>query len=199
MKKTTKKQNSAIDIIKAKVQRLYDKSAPMLLFEAVLFAVFGVFMLVKPVGFLSVITMVFAGMLMLIGFYRVVSGIVASHEYGGGWLDVLFGMLNIIIGVLFFAYPIGSVIGIMYLFVILFIVQSVHSLIFAINLTRARFGHYVLNLVLSLILLAIAISLLFFPLAGAVLGVVMVAILLLVYAVADIYMFIQIYRLQNKL
>ena len=43
MKKTTKKQNSAIDIIKAKVQRLYDKSAPMLLFEAVLFAVFGVF------------------------------------------------------------------------------------------------------------------------------------------------------------
>jgi hypothetical protein len=78
-------------------------------------------------------------------------------------------------------------------------VQSVHSVIFAINLTRARFGHYVLNWVLSLILLAVAISLLFFPLAGAVLGVVIMAILLLVYAVADVYMFIQIYRMQNKL
>lgn len=199
MKKTTKKQNSAIDIIKAKVQRLYDKSAPMLLFEAVLFAVFGVFMLVKPVGFLSVITMVFAGMLMLIGFYRVVSGIVASHEYGGGWLDVLFGMLNIIIGVLFFAYPIGSIIGMMYLFILLFIVHAVNSVIFAINMTRAHFGHYVLNLVLSIILLAVAVSLLFFPLAGAVIGVVILAVLLLIYAAADLYMFLEVRRLKNKI
>lgn len=199
MKKTTKKQNSAIDIIKVKVQRLYDKSAPMLLFEAVLFAVFGVFMLVKPVGFLSVITMVFAGMLMLIGFYRVVSGIVASHEYGGGWLDVLFGMLNIIIGVLFFAYPIGSIIGMMYLFILLFIVHAVNSVIFAINMTRAHFGHYVLNLVLSIILLAVAVSLLFFPLAGAVIGVVILAVLLLIYAAADLYMFLEVRRLKNKI
>lgn len=199
MKKTTKKQNSAIDIIKAKVQRLYDKSAPMLLFEAVLFAVFGVFMLVKPVGFLSVITMVFAGMLMLIGFYRVVSGIVASHEYGGGWLDVLFGMLNIIIGVLFFAYPIGSIIGMMYLFILLFIVHAVNSVIFAINMTRAHFGHYVLNLVLSIILLAVAVSLLFFPLAGAVIGVVILAVLLLIYSAADLYMFLEVRRLKNKI
>lgn len=187
-----------IDLIKTQIQRLYYKSAPMLLFEAVLFAIFGVFMLVQPVGFLSVIVTVFAIMLMLIGVYRVISGLVASQEYGGGWLDVLFGMFDIIIGVLFFAYPIGSFIGIMYLFIVLFIVHSVRSVIFAINLTRARFGHYVLNLILSLILLAVAISLLFFPLAGAVLGVLIMAILLLVYALADIYMFIQIYRLRDK-
>ena len=199
MKKTTKKQNSAIDIIKAKVQRLYDKSAPMLLFEAVLFAVFGVFMLIQPVGFLSVIVTLFAIVLMLIGFYRVVSGLVASQEYGGGWLDVLFGMLNIIIGVLFFAYPIGSIIGMMYLFILLFIVHAVNSVIFAINMTRAHFGHYVLNLVLSIILLAVAVSLLFFPLAGAVIGVVILAVLLLIYAAADLYMFLEVRRLKNKI
>ena len=193
-----RKQIFKTDLLQEKLQRLYNKSAPMLLFEAVLFAVFGVFMLIQPVGFLSVIVTLFAIVLMLIGFYRVVSGLVASQEYGGGWLDVLFGLFNIIIGVLFFAYPIGSVIGIMYLFVILFIVQSVHSVIFAINLTRARLGHYVLNLILSLVLLGVAISLLFFPLAGAVLGVVIMAILLIVYAIADFYMFIQIYRLHDK-
>jgi uncharacterized membrane protein HdeD (DUF308 family) len=135
---------------------------------------------------------------MLIGFFRVISGFVASQEYGGGWMDVLFGLFNIIIGVLFFAYPIGSVIGMMYLFVVLFIVQSVHSLIFAINITRARWGHYVLNLILSLGLLGVAVSLLFFPLAGAVLGVMILAILLIVYAIADLYIFIQIYRLHDK-
>lgn len=199
MRTNKKKQNAAADIIKAKVQRLYDKSAPMLLMEAVLFAVFGMFMLIKPVGFLSVITMVFAGALLLIGFYRVVSGLVASHEYGGGWLDVLFGLLNIIISVLFFAYPIGSIIGMMYLFILLFIVHAVNSLIFAINMTRARFGHYVFNLILSIALLVVAISLLFFPLAGAVIGVMIMAILLLVYAVADLYMFIEVHRLKNKI
>jgi uncharacterized membrane protein HdeD (DUF308 family) len=186
------------ELVKDKIQRLYNKSAPMLLFEAVLFAVFGAFMLIQPVGFLSVMVTVFAVLLMLIGFFRVISGLVASQEYGGGWMDVLFGLFNIIIGVLFFAYPIGSVIGMMYLFVILFIVQSVHSLIFAINITRARWGHYVLNLILSLGLLGVAVSLLFFPLAGAVLGVMILAILLIVYAIADLYMFIQIYRLHDK-
>lgn len=186
------------EIVKEKIQRMYNKSAPMLLFEAVLFAVFGVFMLMRPVGFLSVMVTVFAVVLMLIGFYRVVSGLVASQEYGGGWMDVLFGLFNIIIGVLFFAYPIGSVIGMIYLLVILFIVQSVHSLIFAINITRARLGHYVLNLILSLVLLGVAISLLFFPLVGAALGVMILAILLIVYAIADFYMFIQIYRLHDK-
>jgi uncharacterized membrane protein HdeD (DUF308 family) len=186
------------ELVKDKIQRLYNKSAPMLLLEAVLFAVFGAFMLIQPVGFLSVMVTVFAVVLLLIGFYRVVSGLVASQEYGGGWMDVLFGLFNIIIGVLFFAYPIGSVIGMMYLFVVLFIVQSVHSLIFAINITRARWGHYVLNLILSLGLLGVAVSLLFFPLAGAVLGVMILAILLIVYAIADLYMFIQIYRLHDK-
>ncbi|MBR4892136.1 MAG: DUF308 domain-containing protein [Alphaproteobacteria bacterium] len=196
--KKTKKMTFDSDFIKAKVQRLYDKSAPMLLFETVLFALFGVFMLIKPVGFLSVITIVFAGALMLIGFYRVVSGLVASHEYGGGWQDVLFGLVNIILGVLFFAYPLGSIIGMMYLFVLLFIAYAVNSLVFAINMTRARFGYYVFNLILSIILLVIAVSLLFFPLEGAVIGVVLLAILLLIYAAVDFYMFIEITRLKNK-
>ena len=94
-----RKQLFKTDLFQEKLQRLYNKSAPMLLFEAVLFAVFGVFMLIQPVGFLSVIVTLFAIVLMLIGFYRVVSGLVASQEYGGGWLDVLFGLFNIIIGV----------------------------------------------------------------------------------------------------
>ena len=89
------------DLFRAKMQRLYNKSAPMLILESVLFAVFGVFMLIQPVGFLSVMVTLFAIMLMLIGGYRVVSGLVASQEYGGGWMDVLFGMFDIIIGVLF--------------------------------------------------------------------------------------------------
>ena len=87
----------------------------------------------------------------------------------------------------------------MYLFILLFIVHAVNSVIFAINMTRAHFGHYVLNLVLSIILLAVAVSLLFFPLAGAVIGVVILAVLLLIYAAADLYMFLEVRRLKNKI
>ena len=185
------------DYIADVVHRIYDKSAPMLLTEGLLFAVIGVAMLVRPMGVLTVITYVLGGALMLFGMYRTIAGFVASHDYGGGWLDVIFGLVNILIGILFLMYPSGSIVGLMYIFILLFLAKAISVLIFAINMIRVRFGHYILNLTMAIILVGIATFLLFNPLAGAIAIIITLALMLLLYSVTDLYMFIQVRKLKH--
>lgn len=179
------------------VQRLYDRSAPLLLAEALLFVIAGIAMLWRPVGLLTILTLVLGCALILFGLYRTIAGFVASRGYGGGWLDVLFGLINIGVGVLFCVYPLGSMISLIYVFVILFLFKALRTLVFAINMARVRFGHWVFNLVMSVILVGLAVLLLFYPTAGAVALVMYLAITLLMYAFADIYMFFELRRLKK--
>ena len=94
--------------IRSVARRLYTKSTHVLLGEALVFALVGVLLLFSPVGFLTGIMMVLGGALALFGVFRLVSGIMATREYGGGAMDILFGIMNLVIGLLFFAYPTGS-------------------------------------------------------------------------------------------
>lgn len=192
--KTTKYQQ---DYLESSVQRIYDKSAPMLLFESIVFAMIGIAMLISPMGVLTLMTYILGGALLLLGVYRTISGFVASSDYGGGWLDVIFGLVNILIGVLFLVYPSGSIVGLMYIFIILFMAKAISALIFAINMVRVRFGHYVFNLVMAIMLVGLAVVLLFNPLAGALAVILMMAFMLLLYAVTDLYMFIQVRKLKR--
>ena len=175
--KTTKYHQ---DYIESSVQRIYDKSAPMLLCESILFACIGGAMLANPMGILTIITFILGGALLVLGVYRTIAGFIASNDYGGGWLDVTFGFV-----------------GLLYIFIILFMVKAISALIFAINMVRVRFGHYVFNLIMAIILVGIATILLFNPLAGALAVVMVVACMLLIYALTDLYMFIQVKRFKH--
>ncbi len=201
VKAKEKKQSQKMqhnDWVQHSVQRMYNKSAPMLIVESILFVVMGILMLINPVGILSAMTFVFGCALILIGFYRTVSGFIVSHEYGGGWLDVLFGLINIIIGVLFLVYPLGSVVSLLYVFIVLFVFKALRALVFAINMVRAKFGHYVFNLIMAIVFVILSVALLFYPLAGAVAVVIYLAVILLMYAVADLYMYWQLRKLKKN-
>lgn len=197
MQKSKRKSQSENQSIKSLVRRLYDKSAPLLLCEGLLFIVAGVFLLIKPVAILTALTFIIGIGLVLFGLYRTISGFITSHNIGGGWFDVLFGLINIVLGVLFCIYPVTSLLSIIYIFVILFLFKALRALIFAINMARAKFGHYVFNLIMAILLVVLAVVLLFFPLAGAIAMVYYLAITLFLYAVADIYMFIELMRLKK--
>ena len=71
------------------------------------------------------------------------------------------------------------------------------ALVFSINMIRAKFGHYWFDLIMSIILIALAVFLMFYPIAGAVVMVYYLAITLLLYAAADVYMYIEILRLKK--
>ena len=95
--------------IAASVKRLYNKSAPLLICEALLFGVVAILMVFKPVMILSALVWVVGIALVLFGLYRTIAGFVVSRDAGGGWFDVLFGILTVVLGVLFCIYPRGSV------------------------------------------------------------------------------------------
>lgn len=183
--------------IASSVKRLYNKSAPLLICEALLFGVAAILMVIKPVAILTALTLVIGVALVLFGLYRTIAGFVVSRDMGGGWFDVVFGLLTVVLGVLFCIYPVGSVAALVYIFVILFALRAILSLIFSINMIRARFGNYWFDLIMSIILIALAVFLLFYPMAGAVVMVYYLAITLLLYAAADVYMYIEILKLKR--
>ncbi|MBQ8256283.1 MAG: DUF308 domain-containing protein [Alphaproteobacteria bacterium] len=191
------KQSKSTDAIAASVEKLYNKSAPLLVAEALLLGIIAIFMAFKPLAVLTTLMFVLGCGLILFGLYRAIAGFVAARPYGGGWVDVIFGLVNVVLGVLFLVYPAGSMIALLYVFLVLFLFKALRALIFAINMARARFGHWVFDLVVALALCALAIALLFWPMAGAVAVVYWLAITMLFYAAADVYMFIELRQLKK--
>ncbi len=195
--KNSKARQARVNPIAASVKRLYNKSAPLLICEALLFGIAAILMVVKPVAILTALTLVIGIALVLFGLYRTIAGFVVSRDVGGGWVDVLFGLVNIVLGVLFCIYPVGSIISLIYIFIVLFLFKSLRALIFSVNMIRAKFGHYWFDLIMSVILIALAIFLMVYPMAGAVVMVYYLAAVLLLYAAADVYMYIEILRLKK--
>lgn len=195
--KNSKARQARVNPIAASVKRLYNKSAPLLICEALLFGIAAILMVVKPVAILTALTLVIGIALILFGLYRTIAGFVVSRDVGGGWVDVLFGLVNIVLGVLFCIYPVGSIISLIYIFIVLFLFKSLRALIFSVNMIRAKFGHYWFDLIMSVILIALAIFLMVYPMAGAVVMVYYFAAVLLLYAAADVYMYIEILRLKK--
>ena len=183
--------------IAAYVRHLYDRSAPLLIAEALLFGAAAIYMFFRPMVILTFMTYVIGVGLIIFGLWRAIAGFVAARSVGGGILDVLFGLVNIILGLLFCIYPVGSVVSLAYIFVILFFFNAFRVLVFAINMVRAQFGHYIFNLIMAILLVAVACVLFFFPIATAVAVVYYLAIALLLYAAADIYMFVELARLKR--
>ena len=179
----------------ASINRLYRKSALLLVGEALLFVAAAAILFVKPVLVLTVFTYIIGAALLLFGLYRMISGFIMSGDNGGGGIDVVFGLVNIVLGILFMIYPAGSLVSVAYIFVVLFFFKALRVLIFAINLARARFGHYILTLIAGIVLFAMAIALFFFPLVTFIAMTYYMAVLMIVYAIADIYMFVEICKL----
>ena len=180
----------------ASINRMYSKSAPMLVFEALLFIVTALVLFVKPVLVLTVFTYIIGLALLMFGLYRMINGFVATGDTGGG-VDVVFGLINIVLGLLFVVYPSGSLVSVAYIFVVLFFFKALRVLVFAINLARARFGYYTITLVAALALFALAVALFFFPLGTFIAMTYYLAVLLLLYAAADIYIFVQLNKLRH--
>ncbi|MBD5388694.1 hypothetical protein HDR63_00365 [bacterium] len=180
------------------VRRLYNRSSMFLLGEGILFAILGVVMLFRPVQILGALTVVTGVILGLFGLYRVIVGLAGDGRPGSSrGLDIVFGLLNILIGVLFCVYPVGAMIGLVYVFAILFLAKAIQALVFAIHMARARFGHYVMDLILAIVLVAAAILILVFPVVGLVTMMYYLAFTLILYAAANVYMYLELVKLKN--
>ena len=190
-------KRAPINPVVASVNRMYNRGVPLLIGEALLFVAAAAVLFIKPVLVLTIFTYIIGTALLLFGLYRMITGFVASNDNGGGGIDVVFGLINIVLGLLFIVYPAGSLVSVAYIFVVLFFFKALRVLIFAINLARARFGHYLITLLAAMILFGLAVALFFFPLGTFIAMTYYLAVLLVVYAVADIYMFVELNKLRQ--
>ena len=181
------------------VKKIYRNTAPLLVGEAVLFTVAGILMLVRPVEFLSVITFVIGAVLVVFGLYRVSMVFVSDLGFTIGTYDVFFGLVTLMLGVVFCAFPHDAAVGVLYVFAVLFLLTAFKMLFFAINMLRIGFGRYVVDLVAAIVMMVLSVVLLFMPTIMGGFLVVCLAIFLLVYAAMDVYMFLKLMNLHHQI
>ena len=187
------RKNKGIDLI----SRMFGRTLPLLLGEAVLFIVTALLMMAHPGDMLTAATFVIGGCLIVFGLYRVGASFVSSQKTGFDALDIFLGLLSMVLGIVFCVYPHGVATGVVYVFVVLFLLNALRILFFALGLARARFGNYSRDLIFAGILVLVACLLLVLPNLATGVLVWLLALYLLVYAVADIYMFVKLLRIKR--
>ena len=181
------------------IGKIYRNSAPLLLAEAAVFCVVAILMMIKPVEILNAITFIIGGGLVLFGLYRTSMVFVSNLGFGVGTFDVFFGLVTMILGIIFCVYPQNAALGIIYVFIVMFLLNALRLMFFAANMARIGFEHYIVDLILGGIMVCLSVVLLFLPNLAIGILVWFIAIYLLLYAVADVYMFVKLFRLRRVL
>ncbi|MBO7066388.1 MAG: DUF308 domain-containing protein, partial [Alphaproteobacteria bacterium] len=140
VKRAPREKQQPRNPIIASINRMYNKGAPLLVCEALLFVGAAAVLFVRPVLVLTIFTYIIGFALLAFGLYRLMCGFITTSDTGGGGIDVVFGLINIVLGLLFVVYPSGSLVSVAYIFVVLFFFKALRVLVFSINLARARYG-----------------------------------------------------------
>lgn len=196
--KTTVKKEHKTKKINA-IERIFGRALPGMITEAAVFIFVAVLMMIYPSEILTAATLVIGGFLILFGLYRVGASFVSTKKTGFGALDVFLGLVSMVLGIVFCIYPTGIAMGVVYVFIVLFLLNALRMLFFAINLARAQFGNYKRDLVFAGILVVVAFLLLVLPSLATGVLVWLLALYLLVYAAADIYLFVKLLRIKREL
>lgn len=197
-KQSKQKKPSSDSRVNMAVNRLYTKSAPLLVFEAILFGFAAILIFVKPIAIMATLTMLLGIGVGLFGIYQLFVGLFGGErDMAGKTMNIVLGIVGIIVGIVFLAQPQGSMIAVVYIFAIMFMVRAISSLILSIRLWRAKFGNYMLDIVMSLLMIALAILVMFFPGFGMVTAMYFLAATLLLYAIADISMYSKLLKLKR--
>ena len=195
MKKVRDKKKDLIRLAK----RVYRHTAPLLLGEAILFIIVALLMMIKPVEILSAVTFIVGAVLVIFGLYRTSMVFVSTQGLTAGTFDVFFGLVTFVLGVIFCIYPYGATVGDIYIFVVMFLMNALRLLFFAVNVARARIGHHITDVAVSVGLVVLALSLLFMPNLAIGVLVWFLAVYLLCYAAADIYMFVRLVQMKRMI
>lgn len=196
--KRVKSKATAEHPMQEPIEKLYNKSAPLLMFEGLLFIVAALLIFFRPIPILATLTWVFGVILALFGVYQTILGLLGGQStFNGRWGNVLFGLINVALGAIFVIWPAGSIITVVYLFVILFFVKAIKALLISIQLWKYKFGSYMIDMVISVAMLVLAALMLFFPRFGAVTVMYYLGITLLLYAIADFKMYSELCKLKK--
>ena len=147
---------------------------------------FGVLLLFKSELTIVTITYVIGGMLIGVGFLAIIRFTRHFRENYGTELDIIYGIVTIIMGLLVIKNPhvIGSIIPI--IIGISIIIKSSIKLQHSLELRGIGTKDWIVSLVISIISLVCGVILLFNPFKGAIILTQIIGALIIVYSVLDI-------------
>jgi uncharacterized membrane protein HdeD (DUF308 family) len=177
-------------------QKSYNKTSSFLLIEAILFGFAALFIFIKPVQILTSLTFIFGMILTFFGLYQTITGI-NEKKASGKNMHLVFGIINLMLGLIFFIAPSGAMITIVYMLAIMFFVKAIKSLILSIKLYKAKAGNYKFEVIMSSIMVFLSSFVLFFPRFGIVTFMYYIGIMLTLYAIADIRMYKNLSNLKS--
>lgn len=180
------------------LKKLAAQNAPLLLLEAALFTFAAILIFMRPIQTLALLTLMFGIVLLVFGLYQLLFGFFgkenAPHEKT---LSLVFGVINIVLGLIFFLQPVSSMVALVYLFAILFLVKAIRTIVIAVDMMRSKSGHYAIDIVVALIMATIAVLALLFPAFGALTAMYFIGVTLALYAAADIYLYMELVQVKK--
>lgn len=181
------------------IDRLYRNTAPLLVGEALVFGIVAILMLVRPIEVMNALTFVVGVALVVFGLYRVSMVFVSELGFSIGTFDVFFGLVTMILGIVFCVYPEGAATSVIYIFIVLFFLNALRLLLFAINMARMGLRRYWIELTVAFVMILLSGWLFFVPNLAKEILIWYLAIYLLVYAVADVHMFLRLLWLRRRI
>ena len=197
VKKTKLSRDERVEKFGNLINKIYHNTAPLLVVEALVFGLVAILMMLNPVEIVNTMAFVIGVGLIVFGLYRLSMVFVSNLGFSVGTFDVFFGLVTMILGIVFCVYPRGVALGIIYVFIIMFLLNAFRMLFFAINMARVGFERYMLDLIAAIVMICLSLILLFLPNLAIGVLVWFIAIYLLLYAAADIYMFLKLFRLRR--
>ena len=181
------------------LKKVYSKNVPLLAFEAVFFIFAAVLIFLMPLQVMATLTILFGIILALFGLYQILGGFFAKEKEGSGKvINIFFGIVNLVLGLVFFLQPVGSMIALVYIFAILFLIKALRTFVIALEMSRAKVGPYGLEIAISIFMAALAVLVLFYPALGAKMAMYFIGATLILYALADTHMYVELTKIKKR-
>ena len=195
MPKAKKSKKTGLKIF----DKFHKKTESFLLMESILFGLAALLIFIKPITILTSLAFIFGIFLAIIGLYQISSGFKSNNKNNSANnLTIAFGIMNLVLGLVFLLQPSGALYTIIYVFAILFFIKSIKFFIFSLKLYKAKSGKHLIDIIISGIMLLLSVVVLFFPEISLVTFMYYIGFMFLVYAVSDARMYAAFMKIKNK-
>lgn len=181
------------------LKKMISKHSNILIIEGILFLLLSILMIAHPTQTMFVIIAALGVIVTVFGVYYLVRTLIQKNNDRSTVLDIIFSMINILLGIVLIVFPQLSFSVFITFLAIVFLVRGIYFFVMSIDLFRYDTSSGVIGIVVSLLSILLFAFVVFYPIAAAYAATFYIAISLIVYALTDFVLAWRAKRLQKVL
>lgn len=189
---TKQKKTSAL-------KKLISKHTNIFIIEGMLFFLLAIMMMVRPTQTLYFIVATLGIVITVFGVFYLVRTLTNKNYDSTSVMDVIFSVINIILGVILIIYPQISFSVFITFLAIIFLVRGIYFLLMSVDLLKYDTIIGITGIIVSLLSLLLFGFVIFYPIAAAYAATYYIAICLIVYAITDFVLAYRGKKIQHKI